>query len=397
MSGTAQGHSESGAWGDRKSRLVGWAIAMLAACLSIWIAAGFTRVPRAATPDPVGMTVGGDSITLQLDAPQWQVLKLGVAGPASADWTDPVPARVVIDENRASKVGVPLSGRVTSVHVELGQRVAAGDPLFSVASPDIAELRAQEEKAAVDLEAARTALERVRAMVATRALPAKEELAAQRDLKEAEVASRLAGSKLESLKVSSQSDNEFTVTAPRFGVVVEKNVLLAQAVSPDANAALMVVADLSSVWVVADLFDAEATGVKEGARAQVTSPSIPDLRLEGRVEMVSSVLDPNRHTVPIRVRLPNPDGLLRPNVYARVRFGAAHKDGVVEVAATSLVTDGERQYLYVQDGEGRFTKRLVVAGSVHDGRVPVLSGLKGGEIVVEQGAVLLDNQLALGQ
>jgi len=382
---------------ERKTRLVGWGLAMLAACLSIWIAAGWTRVPRAATPEPAGMTVGKDTITLEHGAPQWQVIKLGIAGPASSDWTDPVPARVVIDETRASKVGVPLSGRVTSVYVELGQKVKAGEPLFSVASPDIAELRAQKEKAAVDLDAARAALDRVRAMVATRALPAKEELAAQRDLKEAEVAYRLAGSKLESLKVSSQSDNEFTVTAPRSGVVVEKNVLLAQAVSPDANAALMVVADLSSVWVVADLFDAEATGVREGARAQVTSPSLPDLRIDGRVEMVSSVVDPNRHTVPIRVRLPNSEGVLRPNVYARVRFSAAHKAGVVEVPASSLVTDGEHQYLYVQDGEGRFVKRTVVAGSVRDGRVPVLSGLKSGEIVVEEGAILLDNQLALSR
>src|SRR5438445_8810719 len=129
----------------------------------------------------------------------------------------------------------------------------------------MAELREQRDKAAVDLGAATAALDRVRALVATRALPAKEELAAQRDLKEAELASKLSEAKLESLRVSSQAENEFTVTAPRSGVVVEKNVLLGQAVSPDANAALMVVADLSSVWVVADLFEAQATQVREGA------------------------------------------------------------------------------------------------------------------------------------
>ncbi len=378
-------------------RLVGWALATLAGGASVWIAAGWTRVPRAATPEPPGVTVERDGITVAQGAPQWQLLKLGVVGPANTHWTDPVPARVVIDETRASKVGVPLSGRVTSVLVELGQSVKAGDPLFSVASPEIAELRGQREKASVDLEAAKAALDRVRALVATRALPAKEELAAQRDLKEADLAFKLAGSKLESLRVSSQADNEFTVIAPRAGVVVDKNVLPGQAVSPDGSGTLMVVADLSSVWVVADLFEAQATQVREGAPAEVTSPSIPDLQLDGKVEMVSSVVDPNRHTVPIRVRLPNPDRLLRPNVYARVRFGAAHKTGSVEVPASALVTDGEHQYAYVQADQGRFTRREVVAGSAHDGRVSVLSGLKAGETVVEEGAILLENQLALSR
>jgi len=372
-------------------------LSVLAGALAVWTAAGWTRLPKAAVPETPGITVDHDAVAIAQGAPQWQVLKLGVAGPAGSHLTDPVPARVVIDEARASKIGVPLSGRVTNVLVELGQSVREGAPLFSVASPEIAELRAQKDKASVDLDATRAALERVRALVATRALPAKEELAAQRDVKEAELADKLAQSKLESLRVSSHLDNEFTVAAPRSGVVVEKNVLAGQAISPDASGTLMIIADLSSVWVVADLFEAQATQVKEGAIAQISSPSIPDLQLEGRVEMVSSVVDPNRHTVPIRVRLANADGALRPNVYARVRFGAAHKTGSVEVPASALVSDGEHQYVYVQAGEGRFTKRDVVAGASHDGVVTILSGLKGGETIVEEGAILLDNQMALSQ
>ena len=111
---------------------------------------------KAETPSTTpGMTVEPNGISIEPDAPQWQVLKLGVVTPANSSWTDPIPARVMIDETRASKVGVPLSGRVTSVLVELGQSVKMGDPLFSVASPEIAELRGQREKASVDLEAAK--------------------------------------------------------------------------------------------------------------------------------------------------------------------------------------------------------------------------------------------------
>jgi len=386
---------EGSRWRPSRRRVAAWLAALGAGLLSIWFAASWTRLPRAATLEAPGITVDKGSISIAEGAPQWQVLKLGVAGPANEHLTDPVPARVVIDETRASKIGVPLSGRITSVYVELGQSVTTGEPLFSVASPEIAELRAQVDKAAVDLEAAQAALDRVRALVATRALPAKEELSAERDLKQAQLASRLAGSKLESLKVSSRSDNEFAVTAPRSGVVVEKNVLPGQAVSPDGSGAAMVVADLSSVWVVADLFEAQATQVRQGARAEVSSPSLPDLRLDGRVEMVSSVVDPSRHTVPIRVRLSNPERVLRPNVYARVRFGVTHKAGTVEVPASALVSDGEHQYVYLQGDQGRFTRTEVVAGSAHDGMVPVLSGLRGGETVVIEGAILLDNQMAL--
>lgn len=368
-----------------------------AACLGVVLLAGassWTRGTRAETPPSGDLTTTQNSISLTSSAPQWALLKLGVAGASAADLTDPVPARIVIDETRSSKIGLPLAGRVTSVYVELGQRVKEGDHLFSVASPDIADLRAGREKAAVELDAARAALERVKAMVASRALPAKEELAAERDTREAEVSAKLAEAKLQSLRVSGTIENEFTVIAPRSGVVVEKNVLPGQTVSPDSGAAMQI-ADLGTVWVVADLFEAEASNVHEGAEAQVTSPSIPDLTLEGRVDMVSSVVDPERHTVPIRVRLPNVDGALRPNVFARVRFGVSHGAGAVEVPASALVTDGEHQYVYYQTKPGTFTRREVVAGSVHDGRVPILRGLQSGDTIVVEGAILLDNQISL--
>jgi RND family efflux transporter MFP subunit len=177
---------------------------------------------------------------------------------------------------------------------------------------------------------------------------------------------------------------------------VEKNVLVGQSVAPDAGSALMVVADLSGVWVVADLFEAQASGIREGASAQVSVPSIPDQTLTGRVAMVSAVVDPTRHTVPIRVSLPNLDGALRPNVYARVRFATSFKPGSVEVPATALITDGARQYVYVRQEKGKFARREIVAGPVHNGRVPVLSGLAAGETIVDEGGLLLDNQVSLG-
>jgi membrane fusion protein, heavy metal efflux system len=379
----------------RMVRMVGLSSSMLLGGFSVWLSTGFSRESPVSVK-PTGLTVEGSALKIAPDAPQWQALKLGVVTTADTRLTDPVPARVAIDETRASKVQTPLSGRVGQVYVELGQKVKQGEPLFSVTSPEIADLRASKEKAALDLDVARSNAERVHALVQTRALPAKEEILAQQQLKEAEVSLKVAAAKVDALRVSEKADNEFTVIAPCAGVVVEKHVLTGQEVGPDAASVQMVIADLTSVWVLADLFESDATQVKEGSRAVVTSPSIPGLSAEGTVAMVSAVVDPDRHTVPIRVRLANPDGSLRPNTYARVRFATGSRAGTVEIPATALITDGSRMYVYVRQDTGGFARREIVAGASRDGRVPVLSGLSPGETIVDEGGLLLDNQVSLG-
>jgi cobalt-zinc-cadmium efflux system membrane fusion protein len=365
----------------------------LLAVLAYVFLRGNAEAPKVAAS---AMVIDNDSITVPPQAPQWQFLKTAPASLAGMRWTDLIPARVSIDPAKASRVGVPLQGRVTRVYVELGQNVAEGDPLFSIASQDLAALLTDRDRAEVDLAASKAVLERVRAVVATRALPAKEEQAAEQQFRQAELQLRLTESKLAALRVSKGTDHEFTVTSPRAGVVVDKNVFLDQQIAPDASQPAMVVADLSSVWVLAEMFESDARDVKNGAAAEVTSPSLPELRIEGKVDVVAAIVDPAHHTVGVRVRVSNRDRQLRPNVFARVRFATKPAPGTVEVSANALVSDGASQYVYVLDGKGRFVRRPVVAGSVREGRVAVLSGLAPGETVVEEGAVLLDNQKSIG-
>ncbi len=369
--------------------------ALLFSALAIALAAGFSRQPPPPPAEAKGMTVKEGTISLDPGAPQWKTLKLGAARAVTARWAERVPARVQLDQSLAARVGSPLAGRVTAVLVELGEKVRAGQPLFSVASPEIASLMSEREKARVELDAAKKTLDRVTAMVAARALPAKEEIAARQQYSEADLAYRLTGSRLASLHVDSKNDNEFSMLAPRSGVVVEKNVLASQEVQSDAANPLIVVADLSTVWVVADLFEADAAPVRQGAAAKVYVPYLPGEEFDCRVDLVSTVVDPVRHTVPIRLRLDNSRGRLRPNSYAEVGLSLETPPGAVEIAASALLSDGERQFVFVQGERGRFTKRAVVAGTVSAGRAMILSGLRTDEVVVEEGAILLDNQLAL--
>jgi RND family efflux transporter MFP subunit len=367
--------------------------ALVASVVGVRVAASFHRaLPETAEGAP-GVHVGKNEVAIAADAPQWKSLRLGNVVPLGERWTDAFPARFKIDEAMASRIGSPLQGRVTRVFVELGQNVKKGTPLLSIASPDIAGFRAERQKAKVDLEVAHAQYDRVRAMVDARALPGKDELASDQQLKQAELSLALAQSKLDSLRVSLTSDNEFTIVAPRDGVVIDKQVVPAQQVSPNDTA--ITLADLENVWVVAELFEADANGIVAGSTARVTSPSLPGYEVEAKVEMVSFVADPERHSVAVRARLPNPGREIRPNAYAQVSFKATVSQGTVGVAASAVVSDGQKQYVYVQRQPGTFARREVVVASTHGGQAAIVSGLTAGEVVVERGSALLDNQIAL--
>lgn len=377
--------------------LLGLALGVAAVSLSL----RYRRPEPVAPPHAAGVEVdaASGSVRVQPGAPQWRVLKLGVVEKAAGGYSDPVPGRVRIDDRLASKIGTPLNGRVSAVMVDLGQKVEPGDPLFAIASPDVAELRAQRKKALVDLDASRVVLERVKAMVEGRALPAKEELAAEQQLKQAEVGLELAEAKLNALHIRQTDEaleDEFLVVSPRAGVVVEKNLVASQEVNAESTPDLLVVADLSVVQVVADLFEDQASLVGEGSQAEVTLSRVSRAPLAGTVSMISAVVDPSRHTVPVRVRVPNPEGLLRPNAYASVRFSIPVAERAVQIPSTAIVSDGAHQYVYVRASDQSFQKREVVVGASSGGRVLLLDGLREGETVLIEGGILLENQVLLG-
>jgi RND family efflux transporter MFP subunit len=358
---------------------------------AIVLARHYNRPEPPKEPLAPGMKVGSDSVTLSNDAPMWNVVKVAKAEAAQPHWTDPVPARVVFDEARTSRMGTPLSGRITAVMVERGQKVAKSTPLFTVSSPNLAELRADQEKAVVEKATAQVNYNRTKDLVTAGSLPGKELVAAEQQLAEAELAVKLAGQKLASLNVASGGGAaSFTVTAPREGVVVEKTVAVGQSVDASAGS-LMAIADLSDVWVVADLFENDVGALAPGAKAKV---SVGTIDLEATVDQVAGVVDPERHTVPVRVRLANSEGTLRPNAYAQIRFFDPTK-AKVALPASAVMSDGATSYVYLKTDKGELKRRDVVVGSVSGGKVPVLDGVEVGDQVVVQGAILLDNQIQL--
>ncbi len=330
-----------------------------------------------ATTDPAG----GSS------QPKFETVAV-IASPAH--WTDDVPARIIFDETHTSRVGAPLGGRVSSVMVQLGQRVKAGAELVSVTSGDLADFYGARDKAKNDLDAAEVSYKRIKELVELGSLPKKELEGAEQDLREATVNYNTANQKIASLKVGTGGATQFTIVAPREGVVVEKNVAVGQQISPDSGS-ILAIADLSDVWVVADLLEDAIDDIKAGTKAQVTIDASPT-PLDGVVGQVAQVVDPERHTVPVRVKLQNATGILRPNALAQIRFYEDGKTGSMSVPADAILSDGATAYVYVVVN-GVPARREVVVGGRNAKTIEIKSGLALGDQVVARGAGLLDNQL----
>ena len=304
-----------------------------------------------------------------------------------AHWSDEVSARIAFDESRTSRLGVPLAGRVTRLDVVPGQRVAAGAPLFVVASADLADLRTQRDRARVELATARTNLARVRALVDAQSLPAKELVAAEHDVAQAKLGEQATEEKIAALRLTSGGDSAFTVTAPRAGTVVDLKVTVGQQVSPDAGL-LIAIADLSHVWVYANLVDDTRIAVGTPAKVTLEDGSV----VAGAVDQVSAVVDPDRHAVPVRVALDNATGALRPGGFADMRF-LDPIDGSSCVPPAAVRSDGADHYVYVRAG-GAVVRRTVISARADAGLVAIRAGLAPGEEVVATGTAALDNQLA---
>jgi len=228
-------------------------ISAIVSVTSILLARAYHRPDPPTEPPAPGMRVGSNSVTLAASAPAWNVIKLGTPTAAEPHWGDPIPARIMFDEAHTSRLGSPLAGRITAVMVERGQHIASGTALFTVSSPNLAELRSELAKTAGQRAVAHTSLDRVQALVDAGSLPAKELVTAKQEAAEADLAEKLAEQKLAALRVAGGGDASFTVSAPRAGVVVEKALSVGQPVDP-SNGSLLAIADLSDVWVVADLF-----------------------------------------------------------------------------------------------------------------------------------------------
>ncbi|OJH34421.1 efflux RND transporter periplasmic adaptor subunit [Cystobacter ferrugineus] len=348
-----------------------------------------------AEPTPAsGPVVKGESVHLPPEGPQWQYIELAVASEASALAPLPAPGRVDLDERRTASMGSPLAGRVDQVRVRIGDRVKAGDRLFSVRSAAYADLDREQKSSETEVADKQRVADRLRELVNLQAAPEKELLAAEAELRQAKLALEAARAKRASLSVSAEGDNLFWVTAPRAGTVVDLDVVSNQEVTPERDKPLLRISDLNEVLVIADVQESDASDLREGQPAIVRTQS-GGVERRGTVERVSEVVDPRRRTVEVRVRVVNEDRLLRPNAFVEVTPEAPADVKRVRVPASAVVTDGARSVVFVAREAGRLERVAVTAGRRRDGQVELRAGLETGSRYVARGALLLENTIEL--
>ena len=291
--------------------------------------------------------------------------------------------RVEPDERRLYAISPKFEGYVERLHVNVtGQPVGKGQPLFEVYSPELVSAQREYAIAAQGMEALKDAGEQAQAGM--RQLAESSLLRLKNwDVSEEQV---------KALARSGEARRTVTFRSPVSGIVTEKKALQGMRFMP--GEALYQVADLSSVWVVADVFEQDIGLVKSGAAAKVHINAYPDKVFEGKVSYVLPTLDAATRTVPVRVELANPGLLLKPAMFAQVELAATARGTAVTVPVSAVIDGGRRRIVFVQladnKNEGRFEPREVRLGARADDYVEVLEGVKEGEQVVVSANFLID-------
>jgi cobalt-zinc-cadmium efflux system membrane fusion protein len=358
-------------------------------------AAGFA-VYTALTPGDRAV----DAADASDDGAAAQLRYVEVATAALAERLAPLPApgRVALAESRVAPVVAALAGRVEKVSVKLGDVVTAGQRLVAVRSARLPELAREIELGRASVGVRRAAVTRARELLTYRAIAAKDLMAAQAELQEAEIALATAEGKRRSLRLEGlDREGLYWLTAPRAGTVVEYNVLVGMQVGPERAAPLLSVADLDEVLVIADLREREVTDLRPGQTALIITGATAAQAIRGVVDSVGATVDPVRRTIGVRIRVPNSTRALRPHALVHVTFELPPRRLVV-IDAGAVVTDGSQRLVFVRAGRGadeRYDKREVKIGRSEGGRTEILEGLQPGEAYVLRGALLLLNALAL--
>ncbi|MHB1360927.1 MAG: efflux RND transporter periplasmic adaptor subunit [Rhodocyclaceae bacterium] len=314
-----------------------------------------------------------------------KVQKLGVRVEVASlrELSRPVRAagRVEVDERRLHTISPKFEGWIEKLHVNVtGQAVERGQALFEVYSPELVSAQREYQVAAQGLAALKNASPEAQASM--RRIAA----AALTRLRNWDISTE----QIERLAEGGEASRTLTFRAPARGVVLEKRAVAGMRFMPGEM--LYQIADISSIWVLADVFERDIGALQVGQQASVVINAYPGKLFTGKIAYIYPTLNAVTRTVPIRVELPNPGGLLKPAMYAAVEVGVGGTAPVVAVPLAAVLDSGIRQTVLVQKEAGRFEPREVKLGLRGDDYVEVREGVIAGEQVVVAANFLIDSE-----
>jgi membrane fusion protein, heavy metal efflux system len=358
--------------------------------------------PRAAPANPAtsaGTNTDPVEVSLTPDAIARVGLKTAVVRQAPGGESLAVPATIMPNAYRDTKVSALVGGIVRAVSAELGWLVVPGQTLAVISSQELAEAQMKYLSMQAMLEADHLKLRRTEKLVdlgsasrqeleettAVHAAHATEFAAARERL----AILGLSRRQIERLTDASQIVSDVMVVAPAEGVVTTRAVNPGQVAT--AGQELFVAADLTKVWVVGEVYERDLAHVREGAEAEVAASALPGAVLRGRISYIDPRLDPVARTAKVRVEIANPRKELRFGMYVTMRLSVGGGGPVAVVPRSAVQPLGEVSVVYLPaaEGEGRFVERPVTLGSVVGDAVQVVKGLKPGDRVVTEGSFFL--------
>ncbi len=278
---------------------------------------------------------------------------------------------VAFDERRIGHIHLRTDGWIEKLYVKSnGERVKRGDPLFELYSRDL--VNAQEEY--------------------IQALRGNNDYLKQASSERLE-ALGISPAQIEQITKQRRASQRIRIYASQDGIIDSLNVREGMYVKPDTE--VMALADLSSVWLLVDVFERQSDWVAPGQAAEVTLGYLPGRVWKGEVEFVYPTIDPKTRTLQARLRFDNPDEALKPNMYAAVNIYAGPKRDVLSIPREALIKTGDVQRVIVALGEGRFQPREVTAGMESGEFVEITHGLNEGDHVVTSAQFLIDSEASL--
>ena len=365
------------------------ALAVLAAC---------SEAP-ASKPAQAQPIMQGNQLRFPAGNAQLALLKTTAATVAETITID-LPAHLVWNEERTQRIYAPLSGRVDSIRVDLGQAVAPGSALLNLSSPEFGLAQADAAKALADVQLSEKALRRQRELFDAGIVARKDLEQVEADALRAKAEADRASAKTRLYGGSHTVNQQLTLTAGIRGVVVERNVNPGQEVRPDQSGPgvppLFVVSDPSQLWVQIDAREADIAALRPGASFDLTIPTLPGQKFTGKVAAAADFLDPTTRTIKVRGVVGNPNRLLKSEMLGTARIQRKLGAGVM-VPASGVFLRGTTHWVFLQSAPGTFEPKEVTLGHEGAKETLVTQGLSAGDLVVSENGLLLAREFRIAE
>jgi len=326
-------------------------------------------------------------------SPQLSALKVEAAVEAPLPLAEPLNGKVSYDEDVTARITSPIAGRIVSLKAAAGDMVKAGQVLVNIDAPDLAAALADASKAQADESRKRLSLERSQKLFDAEVIPRKDLESAAADYAQAQAETARARARLKNLSPSAGDGPGLALRSPVSGVVADRKANPAMEVQPGSDP-LFVVSNLSRLWVLVDLPEHHLSKVRPGLPVSVSVEAYPGETFRAVVARVGQVVNPDTRRIQVRCDLSNPDGKLKPEMYARVTLLTDEGKQAVRLPNSALVTEGLYSFIFVETTPRVFVKRKVQL-AVQDREYSYVSaGVAKGERVVIGGALLLQSELS---